>query len=103
MTIAHQAEGGWDVEMVSPMTHGAFMARMRVYYDCEADALMYEDGTIWNLPITDSDQPGPLPEPALTGVSGRLAILPGENGGIELGWYSSHTPDREEIIFTRME
>ena len=35
LKVVKNPERGWDVEAVSPLTHGAYIFKTTVYYDCE--------------------------------------------------------------------
>ena len=60
---------GWDVEIVSPMTHGAFEFLATVYYDCWQDAFVYDTGMLYDLP---AEADGARVEPAVTGSAGCM-------------------------------
>ena len=49
MTIAKNPEKGWDVEIVSPMTHEAYVFRATIYFDCADDAFIYDGGALYSL------------------------------------------------------
>ena len=50
------AEGGWDIEIVSPLSHGAWLIRARAYYDCDYGAFVYDNGVMYNL-IPEEGEP----------------------------------------------
>ena len=84
MTISRNAERGWDVEIASPLTHGAYVFKTTIYYDCELDSFVYEKGQFWDAPITDEPNPD-LGEVKIAGTSGSFAIA-GDEQGIRLTW-----------------
>ena len=99
MTIEKNPDGkGWDVEIASPMTHGAYIFKATIYYDCELDSFVYDNGKIWDVPITEEENPE-LGEARITGATGSLSF-----GGAEknptLVWYSDMTPD-QNIVFEK--
>ena len=100
MTVEKNPERGWDVEVASPMTHGAYIFRATVYFDCELDAFIYDGGAFWEVPITDSDEEVELGDPAVSGTSGSFTIQAGENEEVFLLWYDTSLPE-EETVFAR--
>ena len=96
MDLAARADGGLDAEIISPMTHGAYVFRASLRFDAGESAFLYRDGCFWNVPITDSEETV-LGEPAVTGTSGRILM---EEGGAVLRWIRDGEP-AEEIVFVR--
>ena len=101
MTIGTNDEGALTAEIVSPMTHGAYLFRMTLHYDCELNAFLYDDGALYDLPITDSEE-ADLGEPVQQNLSGRLLLLADENDTLLLSWYNQLTPEEPEIVFFRL-
>ena len=97
MTIEKNPERGWDVEIASPLTHGAYIFKTTVYYDCDLDAFVYDKGKFWEVPITDSEEEADLGEAKVAGTTGRLAFVE-DDGEVKLEWYDSERPD-ESVIF----
>lgn len=97
MTIEKNPERGWDVEIASPLTHGAYIFKTTVYYDCDVDAFVYDKGKFWEVPITDSEEEADLGEAKVAGTTGRIAFVE-DNGEVKLEWYDSERPD-ESVIF----
>ncbi len=85
MTIARGAEGGFDVEIVSAVSHGALLWKMTVYEDCVDDALVYVGGTLYNAPITDTETTD-VGEPIREGLSGSFKLGVREDGTPFLTW-----------------
>ena len=84
MTISKNAERGWDVEIASPLTHGAYVFRTTIYYDCERDCFVYDKGEFWDVPV--SDEPNPeLGEAKITGTEGTFSIG-GDEQSLSLTW-----------------
>lgn len=101
MTIGTNDEGLLTAEIISPMTHGAYLFRMTLHYDCELDAFVYDDGAVYELPITDSEEAA-LGEPTQQHLGGRLLLMTDENDQLLLSWYNQLTPDEPEIVFCRL-
>ena len=59
------------MEAVSPLTHGAYIFKTTVYYDCEALGFVYDKGKFWDAP-TDGD--AELGEARTAGTVGSFAI-----------------------------
>ena len=101
MTIGTNDEGLLTAEIISPMSHGAYLFRMTLHYDCELNAFMYDDGAVYELPITDGEETA-LGEPTQQNLGGRLLLLTDENDQFLLSWYNQLTPDEPEIVFCQM-
>ena len=84
MTISKNAERGWDVEAASPLTHGAYVFKATICYDCELDSFVYDNGMFWDVPVTDEANPG-LGEAKIAGTQGSFSIG-GDEQGITLTW-----------------
>ena len=84
MTISKNTERGWDVEIVSPLSHGAYVFKTTMYYDCELDSFVYDKGMFWDVPVTDEANPD-LGEAKIDGTSGSFSIA-GDEQGISLTW-----------------
>ena len=102
MSIAKNEGGrGWDVEIASPMTHGAYIFKTTIYYDCDLDAFVYDKGKYWEVPITDSDEEVELGEAAVAGTTGTFTFA-GDEQDLWLIWYDDQDPERE-ISFQRAD
>ena len=82
LTIAKNEEKGWDVEAVSPLTHGAYAFKATVYYDCYEDAFTYDKGKFFDLPLEGDD----LGEPKAVGVTGSFRFDVDEEMNLSLIW-----------------
>ena len=98
MTISADDEGVLTAEIISPVTHGAYLFRMTLHYDCLLDAFVYDDGAAYDLPITDSEEyiPG---DPILKSLSGCLMLKTDESEQSVLIWHSLVTPDEPDKVF----
>lgn len=92
LTVAKNPEMGWDVEIVSAMTHGAYVFKATVYYDCDRDGFVYDKGKYWETPITDSDEQTELGEPAVAGATGIFRFT-GNEGAPRLSWTDDRDPE----------
>ena len=101
MTISEGDEGALRAEIISPMTHGAYLISMSLRYDCLLDAFVYDDGAAYDLPITESDEfvPG---DPIRKDLAGSLTLNADENGHAVLIWHSLVTPEEPDIVFIFM-
>lgn len=98
MTLTKNPEGGWDAEITSPLTHGAYLLRATLYYDCDLDAFCYRDGVLYNLPA-DYEEGKDLGEPAASDASGSFLLIPDETGLPVLSWAAEHNPEARDILF----
>lgn len=99
MTIEKNPGGrGWDVEIASPLTHGAYIFKATIDYDCELDAFVYDKGKFWEVPVTD-DENAELGEAKIAGSTGSFTIG-GTEENLTLTWYSDVSPE-ETVVFER--
>ena len=101
MTFEKNPERGWDVEIAAPMTHGAYIFKTTVQYDCELDSFVYDKGKFWNTPITDSEEEVDLGEAAVAGTTGSITFT-GEEGNMTAEWYDDNNPEMT-VIFERAD
>ena len=99
LTLTSNDAGGWDAEIVSPVTHGAYVLQASLAYDCERDALVYADGRLYDVPITDSEE-SELGEPVSVDAAGSLTLEPFGEDGVALRWVSGAAPE-ETVLFVR--
>ena len=74
LTVAKGEDRGWDVEAVAPLTHGAYVFKTTVYYDCDLNAFVYDKGKFWDVPITDSEDAPELGEAKVAGTTGSFTL-----------------------------
>ncbi len=92
-----KAEGdGWKVEFTSPVSHGAWIIRATVYYDCDYDAFVYADGVKYDL--VPGEETGE--KEAETGLWGTLRF-DGTEEDIRLEWYDMNHSEGEIVRFER--
>lgn len=99
MTMEKNEGPGWNVEIVSPLSHGAYVFKATVWFDCELNSLVYNKGKFWDVPITDSEEAPELGEAKIAGTCGRFA-LEGDEQDLRLDWYDDSQPEAE-MIFER--
>lgn len=86
MTVTKN-EGGraWDVEINGAASHGGYVFKTTVYYDCELDRFVYDKGKTWNVEITDSEEAPALGEAAVAGQTGSFHFT-GKPDDMMLTW-----------------
>ena len=98
MTIAKNEGRGWDVEITSPLTHGAYVFKTTIYYDCDLDSLVYDKGKFWDAPIADAENPE-LGEAKIAGSTGAFTFT-GDDQKLCLTWHDDQQPE-QQILFER--
>ena len=99
MTVAKNEARGWDVEIISPLTHGAYKFVATVYQDCCESAFLYDKGKLFSLPA-DYTEGMDLGEAEVAGATGVLKFEEKE-GALSLIWVRDENPD-EIVIFDRV-
>lgn len=102
LTVGKNENGGWTAEIVSPMTHGAYLFRAQIQYDCEQDALVYSDGAFYDIPITEGTEAPEPGEPTVSGAKGCFRMSRDDGGKIILTWINELSPD-ENIRYVTAE
>ncbi len=82
MTVVRSAEGGFDVELVSAVSHGAKLWKMTVFEDCVDCALVYENGCLYDAPVDGSETGDAIGE----GLCGSFLMGVREDGTLFLQW-----------------
>ena len=95
--IEKNPDRGWDAEVISPVSHGAYVLAMTLFYDCAENALVYEDGRLFSAPITDSEE-ADLGEPLAAGLAGALT-LSADGDRLALTWSASSNSEERDIVF----
>ena len=96
INVTPEISGGWNVEITSPISHGAWVIRGTAYYDCDYDAFIYTEGTKYDLPTDDKAQE----TQTATGLWGSLKFA-GTEDNLQLVWYGMEETDGQEITFER--
>ena len=95
MEITRDPYQGWNVEIVSPMTHGAYVFRATACYDCDQNCLVYRDGTFWSL----SAETGEADQVLTSGTEGHFDLLENEAAqSLKLKWVSGQEIAPETIF-----
>ena len=103
MMLSKDPESGWDAEITSPLTHGGYVFRATLHYDCEVDAFVYQDGALFNLPA-DTDGTVPAEDPDESRLSGSLYFDGNdEEGALFLCWPAEHNPESRDILLQPAE
>ena len=92
--VTGNIEGGWDVEIVSPLSCGARMIRAAAYYDCSDDAFVYPAGMKYDL-LPEGDFRMQDPE---SGHRGELTFEEAEEN-LQAAWYGN--TDGGTVAFER--
>ena len=93
MTIEKNPGGeDWDVEIASPLTHGAYIFKTTIRYDDAQYCFSYNEGNFWDVPITDSDVEPELGEAKVAGTNGTFTFT-GDPGNLILSWEDDSHPD----------
>ena len=102
MTIGKNPGGeDWDVEIASPLTHGAYVFKTTIRYDDDLHCFTYNKGKFWDVPITDSDQVPALVEAKVAGTIGTFTFT-GDPENPVLTWEDDSRPD-EAMVFYRAQ
>ena len=100
MTIEKNPSGrAWDVEIVGAASHGGWVFKTTIYYDCDLNSFVYGKGKFWDVPITDSEEPAELGEAKLAGTWGTFTFT-GDPSDLRLSWYDEERPE-EPMDFQR--
>ena len=103
MTVKKNEGRGWNVEIISPVSHGAYVFKANIGYDCDLDGFVYSDGSFYEVPIT-AEETSELGDPVAENISGILRFEKADGNSstdVHLSWYNSSQPD-ETVIFERM-
>ncbi len=77
--VSRNPEGGWGIEILSPVTHAAAVFLGRFSYDCDEDALICLDGSLYEAPITDDETESGLGELISEHLQARIVFEAGES------------------------
>ena len=75
---------------------------MTLHYDCDLQRLVYDDGVLYDVPITDSDD-GELGDPVATGQKGIVEVVSADNGTVMLSWNAESNSEGRDIAFKRSD
>ena len=100
MTIEENPVEGLDVEIVSPLTHGAYIFKATVQYEADQRCFTYDKGKFWDVPITEEENPE-LGEAKIAGTIGTFTFA-WEEDRLVLTWVDDSQPERQ-IRFERVD
>jgi len=101
MTVEKNPERGYDITVVSPVSHGAYVFKASVLFDCERDALVYDKGKFWDID-GEYDGSAELGEARTAGTTGSIASS-GDDGRPTLDWHDDVENPEGSILFVRGE
>ena len=93
LNVTKKDGDGWDVEIMSPVSHGAWLIRATVYQDCEYNGLVYADGVRYDL----TPEGEPAEKEAANGLWGTLSF-DGTADDIQLVWYDMEMSENGETV-----
>ena len=97
LDVTKAISGGWQVEISSPVSHGAWLIRGTAFYDCDYDAFIYADGAKYDL-----TPEGTVSEtPAATDLWGSLKLGGADEAHLTLTWDGLESSDGKEVTFDR--
>ena len=100
LTIEKNPARGYDIEIVSPVSHGAYVFKTSVLYDCELNAFVYDKGKYWDID-GEYEEGVSLGEARTAGTTGTFTPS-GEGDTLALEWYDDENPEGS-IVFARGE
>lgn len=99
MTISRNPDRGWDAEIVVAAGRTPCVYRIALFYDCEKNSFVYEDGQVFETQISDSDAEN-LGELLRGDATGSMEFVEGDDGLIRLMWRDG-ADDGEGVLFER--
>lgn len=98
MTIEKNPTEGWDVEIASPLTHGAYIFKTTIQYDADQQCFTYNKDKFWDVPITEEE----TPELGEAKIAGTIGTFTWDDQKMILTWVDDSQPD-QEVRFERTE
>ena len=100
LSIVKNPEAGWDITVISPVSHGSWRFQATMYYDCLEDCLVYHDGRLADiLPETSEAASAPVAE----NIAGKMLLCGDKDGeSLTLRWESG-LDSVPTTVFTRAE
>ena len=93
LNVTKKDGDGWDVEIMSPVSHGAWLIRATVYQDCDYGGFVYADGVRYDL-LPDGK---PAEKEAAVGLWGKVEFT-GTADDIQLVWYDMEMSENGETV-----
>ena len=99
LSIEKNPELGWDIVITSPVSHGAYVFKTSVLYDCDMNCLVYGKGKFWDI---DGNyvEGAELGEAREAGTIGAFSFAGDEEHPV-LEWHDDTT--QESIVFERAD
>ena len=101
MTVAQNENGGWDVWIASPLTHGAYVFTATMYFDCDGEIFRYNNGALYNVPITEEPEED-LGDPIAQDIAGTLIMEEYGEDGIAFHWVNEGEP-AQDVVFLPLD
>ena len=96
LNVTKKIGDGWDIEIISPVSHGAWVIRATAYYDCSYDAFVYTDGIQYDLIPGETMQE----KEKVRDLQGTLSFV--ESGdSLQLVWQDVQNSQAEAVAFER--
>ncbi len=94
LSIGDNEGSGWNVTINGPLAQGAYQFTGTVRYDCDLEALVYINGAMYSLPVTDGTEQAE-PEPLQENMTGFmfLDISNEQDGQLLMVWENPVTSD----------
>ena len=96
LNVGRNLDGGWNIEITSPVSRGAWVIRATAYFDCDYDALVYADGVKSDLIPGDEL----MEKETASGLWGTLTFG-GSAENMLVTWYDMMNSDGETVVFER--
>ena len=96
LDVTERIDNGWDIEITSPVSHGAWTIRAAAYYDSANDVFAYEDGMKYDL-MPEGETPE---KEAAAGLRGTLRLTGAEDDR-QLEWHDAGGEAGETVVFER--
>ena len=91
---------GWAF-LIGTAYPGVYVFKGNCYYDCELNAFVYSDATIYQSEITNTPEVK-LGDVIAENASGSFTLVEGQDGFMNLEWYNGMSPD-EKVTFGSMK
>lgn len=99
MTIEKNPARGYDIEIVSPVSHGAYVFKTSVLLDCELNSFVYGKGKFWDID-GNYGEGAELGEARTAGTTGSLTPS-GDSENPVLEWHDDDENPETSIVFVR--
>ena len=97
LTLTKNEGQGWAMQIATAYP-GVYVFQADLFYDCELDEFVYENGKVYASEITNSPKIV-LGDLINEEASGTLKAIEGENGEITLEWYNALSPEETAVFY----